>query len=192
LLTLCADPRDFTTPQVQESVARVKKHLGILSPSERATHAELAAWRAQLQANTPPTPSPFAEAFRQADEQTPAEMARQAEGTVEGVKRFWNVALDYTLASVTAIDRLILTGFRPDEDEDDIAAGVQAFGAYLGECVRRNLGGTWRDEDMKGQPVLLDVGPKQERIDSFRAVRQRFEKRESGVPLKDWCNLIWK
>jgi hypothetical protein len=190
VLTVCADPRDVTTPKVQDTVARVKKHLGILSPSERASPEELAAFEAEMQVPPPQTVSPFAEAFRQADEQTPGEMVRQAAGTVEGVKQFWNATLDYTPASVSAIDGLILTGFRQDEEEDDIETAVQAFGAYLGECVRRHFGGTWHDEEMKGQPVLLDVGPKRQRITPFRAVRQRFEKRENGIPLQEWYRSI--
>jgi hypothetical protein len=196
LLTVCADPRDFATPAVQETVAQVKKHLGILLPSERADPEEVAAYEAKIEAARnkpiPSTPSPFAEAFRQTNEQTPGEMARQAAGTVEGAKRFWKVTLDYTLASVAVIDGFILTGFGPDEDEDDINGGIQAFGAYVGECVRRHCSGSWRDEDMKGQPVLLDIGPKRQRFDPFRAVRQRFDKREQGTPLQDLVNSIGK
>ena len=191
LLTMCADPRDFTTPQVQGTVARAKQYLGILAPSERATPAELAAFEASLGPEVAPqTPSPFAEAFRRADEETPGEMARQAEGTVEGVKHFWDVMLDYTPASVAVIDELILTGFPPDEEEDSIETAVQAFGAYLGECVRRHFGGAWHDEDMKGQPVLLDVGPNQQRVHPFEAVQQRFENREDGTPLQEWYSSI--
>jgi hypothetical protein len=196
LLTVCADPRDFATPAVQETVARVKKQLAILLPSERASPEEVAAYEAEIEAarnkSILPTPSPFAEAFRQANEQTPGEMARQAAGTVEGAKRFWKVTLDYTLTSVAVIDGFILTGFGFDEDEDDIEGGIQAFGAYVGECVRRHCGGSWRDEDMKGQPVLLDIGPKRQRFGPFRAVRQRFDKREQGTPLQDLVNSIGK
>jgi hypothetical protein len=189
LLTMCPDPRDFLSPQVQDTVTRAKKHLGILAPSERATPEELAAFYAEMHAPMPASPSPFAEAFRRADEETPGQMARQAEGTIEGVKQFWNVTLDCTPASASVIDRLIVTGFNPDEEED-IETAVQAFGAYLGECARRHYGGAWRDEDMKGQPVLLDVGPKRQRVDPFRAVRQRFEKRESGFALQEWFNSL--
>ncbi len=192
LLTMCADPRDFTSPKVQKTVKRVKKHLGILSPSERATPQELAVFEAEMHAEVPPAASPFAEAFRQADEQTPGEMARQAAGAVDGVKQFWNLTLDYTRASVVVIDQLILTTFPADEEEDSTDVAVQAFGAYLGECVRRNYGGTWCDEDMKGQPVLHDVGSMQQHIDPFAAVRQRFENRPNGVPLQEWWESIRK
>jgi hypothetical protein len=191
LLTVCADPRDFTTPQVQETVARVKKHLGILAPSERASPEELAAFEVSLQVTPRPVVSPFAEAFRRADEETPGEMARQAAGTVEGVLRFWNVTLDYTPASVAALDKIIMLKFGSDEEED-IDIGVQAFGAYLGECVRRHFGGTWHDEDMRGQPVLLDVGTNKQRVKPFAAVRQRFEEGENVVPLQEWWNSIGK
>ncbi len=191
LLTLCADPRDFTSPNVQKTVKRIKKHLGILSPSERATPEELAAFEASLHREIPAGVSPFAEAFRRADEETPGEMARQAQGTVEGVKEFWLFTLDYTAESVDIIDELILVAFPIEQQEEDSTdTAVQAFGAYLGECVRRNYGGTWRDENMKGQPVLLDVGANQKRLDPFAAVRQRFEKRANGASLLDWWNSI--
>jgi hypothetical protein len=117
------------------------------------------------------------EAFRQAREKTAAEMQRQAEGCVEGVRQFWGERLDFSPQSLAVVDRLIQTGFGPQPDEETIATAVQAFGAYMGEVVRRTLGGVWHDEEMKGQPILLNVGNHSIRIEPFRVVSERFGHR---------------
>jgi hypothetical protein len=51
---------------------------------------------------------------------------------------------------------------------------VQTFGYYLGEVIRRVHGGIWHDEEMNAQPVLLNVGSRQIRVEPFAAVRERF------------------
>ena len=89
--------------------------------------------------------------------------------------------MDFRPDNLAAVDHIIVTKFAADEDEDTIAAAVQAFGAYVGEVVRQNCGGTWRDEEVDHRPVLL-VGPAQKRLDPFAAVRQRFwEPKESSM-----------
>jgi hypothetical protein len=176
VLTVAASPLEQLQPEVQERIARVRAHLGILSPSERAAPEEVAVTLARSAAAQAEMKRRFEEAFRQAREETAAEMQRQAEGCVEGVHKFWRTRLDFSPQSLAVADRLIQTGFRPEEDEETIAAAVQAFGAYVGEVVRRTYGGVWHDEEMKGRPILLKVGPEQVRIEPLVAVRERFEQ----------------
>jgi len=188
VLTVAASPLEQLEPHVQECIARVKQDLGILSPSERATPEELAAFEARHRAREEEMKRNIEEAFRRAREETAAEMRRQAEGCVEGVRRFWGETLDFSPESLQVIDRLIATGFSPQEDEETIRTAVQAFGAYVGEVVRRQMGGVWHDEEMRGQPVLLEVGRGKQRLKPFEAVRRRFQERGrvGGLTLVAW------
>ncbi len=191
VLTIAASPLEQLDPEAQERIARVKAHLGILSPSERAAPEELAAFEARSTAAEAEMKQRIKEAFRQAREKTAAEMQRQAEGCVEGVRRFWGVNLDFGPQSLAALDRLIQTGFGPHADDETIATAVQAFGAYSGEVVRRSLGGVWHDDEMKGQPVLLDVGKDSARVEPFRTVSKRFEHaREKEYALPSWYEQL--
>ena len=191
VLTVAASPLEQLQPEVQERIARVKAHLGILSPSERAAPEELAAFEAHSTAAEAEMKQRIEEAFRQARARTAAEMQRQAEGCIEGVRRFWGVTLDFDPQSLTVLDRLIQTGFDRQADDETITTAVQAFGAYVGEVVRRSLGGAWHDEEMKGQPVLLDVGRDSVRVEPFRMVSRRFKRAsDKGYALPDWYQKI--
>jgi hypothetical protein len=183
VVTVCGHPLEELQAEVQERIVRVKKHLGVMTPRDRARPEEIAAFENKARAAEQEMGRCAAEAFRSAREETAGEMARQATGCVEGAWQFWKAKLDYSPASTEIVDRLILSSFKRDEDEETIAGAVQAFGAYLGECIRRTQGGTWHDEEMKGQPVLLGVGPDKHRVDPFKLVRTRFEQRENGQPL---------
>jgi hypothetical protein len=191
VLTIAASPLEQLEPEVQDRIARVKAHLGILSPSEQAAPEELAAFEARSTAAEAGMKQRIEEAFRQAREKTAAEMQRQAEGCVEGVRRFWGVNLDFGPQSLAALDRLIQTGFGPQAGDETITTAVQAFGAYVGEVVRRNLGGVWHDEEMKGQPVLLNVGRDSVRVEPFDAASKRFEHaHEKEYALPTWYEQI--
>ncbi len=188
VLTTAANPLQQLEPEVQERIAHVKAHLGITSPSERATPQELADFQARSAASDAAMRKRVEEAFQQARAQTAAEMQRQAEGCVQGTAQFWGERLDFRPESLETLDRVIASGFGPNEEPETIETAVQAFGAYVGEVVRRHLGGVWHDEEMKGQPVLLQVGPRKERVEPFKLARRRFQERGSrdGFSLYGW------
>jgi hypothetical protein len=190
LLTVAASPLEQLTPEAQTTIQDVTQHLGIRSPSERATAMERATSEGRQAAGEAAMKRRIEQAFRQAREATVAEMIRQAEGAVRGAQQFWNVSLDFSPASLATVDHIIATGFRPGEEAATIDTAVQAFGAYLGEVVRRQLGGVWHDEEMQGQRVLLKVGSQQQRVEPFQVVRRRFAERTrpSGFTLVEW----WK
>lgn len=193
MLTVAANPMEQLEPEVQKRISRVKAHLGILSPSERAAPEEFSAFVARSAVAEAEMKRRTEEAFRQAREKTAAEMQRQAEGCVEGVRQFWGESLDFTPQSLAVVDRLIRTGFGPQADYESIATAAQAFGAYAGEVVRRTFGGVWHDEEMRGQPVLLNVGKTSVRVEPFRVMSKRFEhghEGESGLPT--WYRKIGK
>ncbi len=105
-------------------------------------------------------------------------MIQQAEGCVQGVRKYWGEQLNYQPESLKIIERLISTEF-PEEETIDTA--VQAFGAYLGEVIRRNFGGEWHAEEMKGRPVILNSGKHKERIDPFELIERSFNSKRSGI-----------
>jgi len=193
LLTVTASPLDQLNPEVQERISRVKSYLGILTPSERATPEELFAFEEQRKISFEEIQLRITQVFQEAKEKTVGEMLRQAEGCVQGARKFFGVTLDFTPKSLKVIDNIILNNFDRNEDDETIETGIQAFGSYVGEVVRRNLGGDWHDEEMNGQPFLLNVGQKQVRVDPFEAVRLRFEAigNQTDFELMNWFTSIY-
>lgn len=171
---------------------RIREHLGILTPSERDGKEAVEPWCRKAAEADRKIMASIAEAYRQVRENTAPEMRGQAEGCVEGVKKFWGIKLDYSADSLKEIERLIREGFRKEEEEETIETAVQAFGAYVGEVVRLNVGGEWLDEEMKGQPILLGVGEKKLRVDPFKTVRSCFSKARQGkaCALREWYDEI--
>jgi hypothetical protein len=191
VLIVAASPLEQLQPEVQERIASAKAHLGVLSPSERAAPEELAALMARSAATEARTKWRIEEAFRQARDKTATEMLREAEGCVKGVRQFWGEHLDFSPQSLAAVDRLLRTGFEPRVDNETVAVAAQAFGAYVGEVVRRTLGGIWHDEEMKGQPVLLNVGDRSVRVEPFRIVSERLDHGCAGQQdLSSWYREI--
>lgn len=191
VLTVCASPLEQLQPEVQARIAQVKAHLGILSPSERATPEEVATFEVLMAARQEEMKRRVEVTFRQEREQTTVEMQRQAAGCVEGVQQFWRVRLDFSPQSLAVVDRLITTRFGPNAEAETIATAVQAFGAYVGEVVRRSMGGVWHDEEMIGRPILLQVGSQKQRLYPFHIVQECFQLRQqkSGV-LATWYQSL--
>lgn len=191
VLTIAASPLEQLQPAVQERVASAKALLGLLSPSERAAPEDLAAFQARSAAAEAEMKRRVEDSFQKAREKTAAEMLRQAEGCVEGVRQFWGEHLDFSPQSLAVVDRLIRTQFGSRADNETVAVATQAFGAYAGEVVRRTLGGIWHDEEIKGQPVLLNVGDRSVRVEPFRIVSERLDHGCAGKPdLSSWYREI--
>lgn len=121
-----------------------------------------------------------------------AEMDRQAEGCAAGANDFWDANLNFSDASLQRLDDVISNFFGEADDPETVEGAIQAFGAYVGECVRLIIGGSWRDEGRPGQPILVEVGPKKKRVDPFQAVRHRFANRDDATYLFDWFYTIEK
>lgn len=192
VLIVCANPLDQRVPEIERTIIRVKEHLGVLSPSERATPEELEAFEKRNLAAQAEMNQRIAQAFRKAREGIADEMLRQSEGCVQGVQKYWGEDLDFSPASLRIVDKLIESGFDKDEDEETIEAAVQAFGPYVGEVIRRHYGGVWHDEEMQGQPFLINVGNSKSQVDPFRAADKRFQERGQfhGFQLSYWFEEI--
>lgn len=81
-----------------------------------------------------------------------AELQRLAALQVQNVQSGSSLELNYTEQTLQALDDALakLQGSIPDGD-------VIGYGAYIGETIRRNLGGTWM-QDERGVALLADVG----------------------------------
>jgi hypothetical protein len=178
MVLACANPLDELQPEVQERIAAIKQHLGILSPSERATPEERAAFEARTAQGQAKMKERIATAFREANEQTASEMVRLAEGCVRGVRHIWDLELDFSPASLQLVDEIIQHGFAAEEDEDTIEQAVVALGSYVGEVIRRWQGGKWRDVHFNGVPTLTAIGSQRRELNPFHLIRQRLKNRQ--------------
>lgn len=109
-------------------------------------------------------------------------MSRAAQCFVDD---FWpqrgatNVVLDFSPRALWAIDAFIILAYWDTQLEvDDLKSLTLLFGAYFGETIQRNLGGSWThvdDDDEVLGPVLTNVGvSQQDRAAPLDIVFKRF------------------
>jgi len=84
-----------------------------------------------------------------------SDLASLAQTHVEQAKNFFRLDLDFSPQSLQLIDHAI-TKFHGNKAELD--STITLYGAYVGETVRRALGGTWVRTDEETPPQLNDVG----------------------------------
>jgi hypothetical protein len=113
----------------------------------------------------------------QHDEPTPDRMRKLAGIFAAIATRVFNEPFDFTIESVAAVDRAILSGWgedAPDADRDV----VLAFGAYLGEVLVRRTRGRWvsgYSEDDPASILLLSPGETNAvNFSPFLLVREKF------------------
>jgi hypothetical protein len=80
------------------------------------------------------------------------------------------VTLDYSPKSLKRLDRAISRYFRKEEP---LPTTVLSLGAYLGEVIRRNIGGRWKLKDNYMECYIGDLGVI-EALYPFRRVYKRF------------------
>lgn len=98
-----------------------------------------------------------------------------AEMHVSMSKDNFEVALDYSAESLTAIDEIIAKHW--EEPPIMLDQVVLTFGAYVGETIRRQLGGAWMFDEERGY-TLADLGGTGTRIYPFSKVQKRFTNGE--------------
>jgi hypothetical protein len=77
----------------------------------------------------------------------PKYAARHAELVVTAADDVGELSLDYSPASLEEVDAVV-EGFRQDgASVQELAELLVGFGCYLGEVVRRELGGYWQAEE---------------------------------------------
>jgi hypothetical protein len=177
--------------EAQDRIAQVAAHLNVRSPSARADYANVVAFTAQQAAVEEQIKREVEQRFRELREQTLVQMQRYADGCAMGAQRFWGASLDFTPQSLVRVDLLIASGYGSKESQDTIDTAVQAFGAYVGEVVRRSLGGTWLTEENNGEPILVGVGPARKRVEPFCIVREYLQlDRQNSSDLAAWFGKL--
>ena len=102
---------------------------------------------------------------------------------VASTKEITGADLDYSVASLAAVDE-ILEGFRRDKlRSDQIAETLFSFGCYVGEVFVRQMGAAWRSATdtkmagMSGFPLVIQTGP-----DSFcNPIGKVFKRVDNGI-----------
>ncbi len=74
---------------------------------------------------------------------TPENARDHARIAVTGARDEWETVLDYTPASLEALDAEIDSVRESGMDGEEAAEMLFVFGCYLGEVLVRNLGGSW-------------------------------------------------
>lgn len=79
------------------------------------------------------------------------------------------LALDYSPESLAALDEFIASDFDPPGKAPAPDGLQQDVGAYVGEVVRRHIGGRWA-----GDGALVDVGGPVSSVNPIGKARKRF------------------
>jgi hypothetical protein len=96
-----------------------------------------------------------------------------ARSHVEISGKQWSYSLDYSEESVTSLEKIIAEGW-PDGGNSPLDTTIAMFGSYLGETIRKNMGGIW-EHDAKMGYALKDVGGKAT-IFPFAKIAKRFKE----------------
>jgi hypothetical protein len=114
------------------------------------------------------------------------DMISNAERIRSAYNQFLNNALDYSVASLTALDALLDQFHQNQHDVDDEMKGdiMGQAGGYIFEVARRNYGGKYFWYEQMDQPILVTGHPHFEiSITAFDKVRMRIENgKEDSIP----------
>lgn len=120
----------------------------------------------------------IAERPPQLEEPTPDRMRKLAGIFAAIAARIWSEPFDFTIESVAAVDRAIITGW--GDEAPDVDFDIQlAFGAYLGEVLVRRTRGRWVtgfSDDDPASVLLLLPGREEDAVNfsPFLLVREKF------------------
>jgi hypothetical protein len=189
MMIVSKNPLEQLDPEVQKIIDIAKRLLNILSPSERVSTEELSSFNQLYTAREERIKQRIADSFQK--NKTAAEMLRQADGCIHGVEKFFNERINYDKDSLVLVDRLIDVGYSDFEDEETLQTSIQAFGAFLGELIRRELNGEWEETD-KERPSVINIGKDRIEINPFKIVERRFIKgnKSKGFSLAEWFSSI--
>ncbi len=96
-------------------------------------------------------------------------MLSAANSAVEHARRYWSTELDFSPRSIDDVElilarmhesiprRLYEKLYKRGPTPEQMATLSLAYGAYLGEVIRREFGGTWTKEDVNGEPAIALV-----------------------------------
>lgn len=80
-----------------------------------------------------------------------------AEEAVQSARKEYGFDLDYSSASIESLETILSSVSRElnSSDNETIDSAVKRWGGYLGETMRRNIGGSWATIQYPGRPVAV-------------------------------------
>lgn len=96
-------------------------------------------------------------------------MLSAANSAVEHARKYWSTELDFSPRSIEDVELILARMhdsiprkiyeklYKRGPTPDQMATISLAYGAYLGEIIRREFGGTWRNDDVNGEPAIALV-----------------------------------
>ena len=95
------------------------------------------------------------------------EMAAAAESAVQHARKYWTTELDYSPGSIEDVElilarmyesiprRFIDRFFKKKPSDEQMAQIAISYGAYVGEVLRKEFGGTWTKQNIMDQQDVL-------------------------------------
>ncbi len=108
---------------------------------------------------------------------------------VEAARERYNVTLDFSLDSLTKFNTLVDQArqiyISSSVSEQGLDRTVEVWGAYLGETLRRNKGGTWKFDPQQIGDRQVYLTSQNMRLYPFEQVRQKITGQEPILPDRD-------
>jgi hypothetical protein len=98
-----------------------------------------------------------------------SEMLSAANSAVEHARKCWSTELDFSSRSIEDVELILARMhdsiprkiheklYKRGPTPEQMATLSIAYGAYLGEVIRREFGGTWSKEEVNGEPAIALV-----------------------------------
>jgi hypothetical protein len=97
-------------------------------------------------------------------------LAAGAESLAPVLRKHFDINFDYSERSLAVLDDVISGCWSaPPKNLENMVA---MFGSYLGETIRRQVGGVWAKDEVGYH--LVNVGGVDQRVDPFSKMRKRF------------------
>ena len=105
-----------------------------------------------------------------------SEMLSAANSAVEHARKYWITELDFSARSIEDVELILARMhesiprklyeriYKRGPTPEQMAILSVAYGAYLGEVIRREFGGAWLKEDVNGEPAIALVFNPQAKI----------------------------
>jgi hypothetical protein len=105
-----------------------------------------------------------------------SEMLSAANSAVQHARKYWSTELDFSKRSIEDVELILARMyesiprrtyqklFKKKPSPEQMATLSVAYGAYLGEVIRREFGGNWSKQDVTGEPALALVFEKRHMI----------------------------
>ncbi len=105
-----------------------------------------------------------------------SEMLSAANSAVEHARKYWSTELDFSPRSIEDVELILARMhesiprkiyeklYKRGPTPEQMATISLAYGAYLGEVIRREFGGTWMNEEVNGEPAITLVFSPQAKI----------------------------